>query len=368
MHRLAFVMSFLLSLSVGKVAMAKSESFPQGLCIPVLMDCSKQGESTLPELPGAHPGALPGVPSAPSNMVKKSFTNSFGQRNYYVYTPKEIVPGGKANGFFMMLHGCFENAATFGQETGLMKIADKYGFIAVFPEEDYANNVWKCWNWFKPENQAKNSGELSILVGIAQEVLAGYQVNNKNIFVGGLSAGGAMAANVFACHRDLFTGLGVHSGLEYMAATSESEAHAVMSSGSNQDLNITAKKAVECTAGPAKPGAVMVVHGDNDPYVNPINADHIVAQFSSMNDLLDDGVDNNSQSTTLISSKQQSVNGYNFNTLYFGGAGSVRIAQVKVAGLGHAWCGAGQAGQYADAKGPSAAELMWIFLSNYSQR
>lgn len=367
MNRILFILSFVTSVTMGQVVLADAVSNP--FCIPALMDCSTLTSPPLfPTLPG-FPGSLPGMGAgAGADLIKKNFSNSYGQRNYYVYVPKTLATTGKANGLFVMLHGCFQTAAAFSQETGLVKVAEKYGFIAIFPEQDYSNNVWKCWNWFKPENQARNSGELSLIKGMTEEVLSQYTVNSKNIFIGGLSAGGAIAANAFACHRDLFTGLGVHSGLEYMAATSEAEAHEVTGKGSSQDLNVTAQKAVECTGVPAMPGAVMVVHGAKDPYVNPINSDHIVAQFSNMNDLLDDGKDNNSQSTTLISSKQQNANGYAYETLYFGGSGSVRIAQVKVGGLAHAWCGAGQSGQYADMKGPSAAEMMWIFLSNYSQK
>ena len=369
MNRFFYVLSVLTIILFSRQQVFAQAAAVNPFCIPFLMDCSGNTTATPPSLPG-----LPGMPLPGSNsgaavqgLEKKTFSNEFGQRTYYVYVPKTLVDG-KANGMFMMLHGCFQNASSFAQETGLMKVAEKYGVIAVFPEQDYSNNVWKCWNWFKPENQERDSAELSLLKGMADTVLAENKVNLKNIFVGGLSAGGAMASNLFACYRDLFTGLGVHSGLEYMAATSESEAHTVTGKGSSQDLNVTAERAVKCTGMEAKPGAVMVVHGTKDNFVNPINADHIVTQFSNMNDLLDDGLDNNSQSTALISSKQQTTNGYSFDTLYFGGSGSVRIAQVKIDGLGHAWCGAGQAGQYADVKGPATAELMWIFLSNYSQK
>jgi poly(hydroxyalkanoate) depolymerase family esterase len=363
MNRILFVLSFIVSLIVGPAIFAETSSNP--FCIPAFMDCTKLTQPSLPTLPGTLPGS---GGNSLADLVKKNFSNSYGQRNYYVYVPKNLANTGKANGLFVMLHGCFQSATAFSQETGMIKVAEKYGFIAVFPEQDYSNNVWKCWNWFKPENQARNTAELSIIKGITDETLSQYSVNLKNIFIGGLSAGGAIASNAFACHRDLFTGLGVHSGLEYMAATSESEAHDVTGKGSSQDLNVTAQKAVECTGVSALPGAVMVIHGTKDEFVNPINSDHVVTQFSNMNDLLDDGKDNNSQSTTLISTKQQSTNGYSYDTLYFGGNGSVRVAQVKVSGLAHAWCGAGQSGQYADLKGPSAAELMWIFLSNYSQK
>ncbi len=367
MNQTIFLFTLLTTILLSQQQTFAQTSPVNPFCIPFLMDCSSSsGGATLPTLPGVTlPGS--GNSSSAQGLVKKTFSDDYGQRTYYVYVPQNLVDG-KANGMFMMLHGCFQNASSFAQETGLLKVAEKYGVIAVFPEQDYSNNVWKCWNWFKPENQERDSAELGLLKGIADQVLSENKINTKNVFVGGLSAGGAMASNLYACYRDVFTGLGVHSGLEYMAATSESEAHSVTGKGSTQDLNVTAERAVKCTGLPAKPGAVMVVHGTKDNFVNPINADHIVTQFSNMNDLLDDGKDNNSQSTALISSKQQNVNGYSFETLYFGGAGSVRIALVKIEGLGHAWCGAGQSGQYADVKGPATSELMWIFLSNYAQK
>ncbi len=294
---------------------------------------------------------------------KDTFKNQFGSRDFYIYTPKKYNRR-EGVGLVVALHGCTQSVAEFSAQTGFNNIAEKYDFVVVYPEQTYADNILKCWNWFKPENHTRSGGESSILVGIVNKVKKEIKVNPEKVFIMGLSAGGAMAANVYGCYSDVFKGVGIHSGLEFRAAINEIEAQQVIKTGPSQDINESAGAAILCSKKQAKMRSVFVIHGANDTVVNPINATRAVTQFSKINDLLDDSIDNDSQNPEPISSTEKKVpNGYRYEVQLSGGRKSIQVANVKVIGMGHAWSGAHQAGQYADPKGPDAAELMWLFLT-----
>jgi poly(hydroxyalkanoate) depolymerase family esterase len=268
----------------------------------------------------------------------------------------------------VMLHGCTESAPQFALESGMNWVAEKYGFAVLYPEQGFQDNIWRCWNWFKPENQVRGGGELGIVLGMMTEVARKVRLDSHHVYVAGISSGAAMASNLLACHSDVFAGAGIASGLEFQAATSEIEAHAVMASGSTHDIRQSAMQAVKCSGANAKMSAVIAIYGTADPVVNPVNSSRVVEQFTTINDLIDDHQLNQSQSDRIVASREDQVpGGYHFKTDYYGGGTSIRIAKVAVDGMAHAWSGAVAPGQYADARGPNAAELIWLFLWNYGK-
>lgn len=300
---------------------------------------------------------------AAGQFVKENFQNQFGSRDYYKFTPQNYNAE-KKYPLLVALHGCTQTAIEFASESGFNDLADKYGFIAIYPEQSYSDNILRCWNWFKPENQKRGGGENGLIVALVEKLKSELNIDASKIFITGLSAGAAMASNIYGCHMDLFSGLGVHSGLEFRAATTEVEAQQVIRNGATQDLNLSARAAIRCNSADAKMGKIVVIRGSHDKVVNPVNSDRTISQFAKINDWLDDSNDNLSQSTNPIDSKVDRVpNGYVYRVDLSGGKDGVHIAAVTVMGMGHAWSGAHKPGQYADTKGPDAAEIMWQFFN-----
>lgn len=298
--------------------------------------------------------------SLPGKWLHEQYESAQGNRDYYFYVPSRRPSAPMP--VILMLHGCTQDPSGFAKDTGMNELAESMGFIALYPEQSNKFNVLKCWNWFKPENHERGSGELALVVGMTQQLMARYNIDSKKIYAAGFSAGAAMATNLAACYSDFFAGVAIHSGLEFRAASTEADAKQAMRSGSKNDLAKMAKIAASCAGAKRKLIEIVSIHGSADSVVNSINGDRIVQQSIQINDWLDDDKNNNSQKPTPIESKDLQVpNGRKYSVQTFGDS-IAHVQRIMVDGMGHAWSGSAQQAQYTDPKGPKVSEMIWQFF------
>ncbi|AKH18547.1 hypothetical protein SY84_12405 [Deinococcus soli (ex Cha et al. 2016)] len=287
-----------------------------------------------------------------------SATGAGVTRAYTLYTP--AAGAGAARPLVVMLHGCTQSPADFAAGTRMNDLADTQGFLVVYPEQPSSANQNRCWNWFDPAHQARGQGEPAAIRAVVDAVKGRVNVDAARVYVAGLSAGAAMSVIMGATYPDVFSGVGVASGLEFRAATSSSAAFTAMNSGGpNPDVQGTA--AYNAMGTFKRTVRTIVFHGSSDYTVYPVNGDQVAAQWVQTNDLADDGQDNGSRSTAQVTTRSGTVSGgraYSVKTF----AGGV-VEQWSVTGMGHAWSGGSTAGSYTDPKGPDASAELWRFFS-----
>ncbi len=299
-------------------------------------------------------------PQSPvSSFDTFEYANGAGQRTYKLYVPAQIEASPP---LVVMLHGCTQWADDFASGTRMNRLADEHGFLVVYPEQAGSANPSKCWNWFKAQDQVRNSGEPSLIAGIVREVAAGHGVDTRRIFVAGLSAGGAMAVILGETYPDLFSGVGVHSGLPYGSAHDIPSAMAAMKGGLGRSASPESAPRQDKTVRSHTAQAVptIVFHGDRDHTVQQANGSEIVRQ----------AIDAHAASNVDMPISQSlhsgtAPGGRKFGrTVYADAAGRPCVESWTVHGAGHAWSGGSASGSYTDASGPDAsAEMVRFFLS-----
>jgi len=287
--------------------------------------------------------------------ITKNFSNAFGTRSYQVYVPKKLSA---KPGVVVVLHGCFMTGANMATGTELNAFAEERNFLVVYPEQTYGDNSWKCWNWFKPENQKRDDGEASIIADLTKDVIKTYKADTTKVVVSGLSAGSAMAANLLGCYSDLYTGGLLQSGLEFAAAQTENDAHNVTGAGPTRSTDETAELAVACSPNRKSYIPVIVVHGDADPYVNITNGHRTAEVFEKINAqvALKKGV------KAVITHKDVEIkqDGYKFSAVntqsLFDGVPVVE--KVIVQKMAHGWSGGNSVAPYMEPRGVKATQIL----------
>lgn len=292
--------------------------------------------------PPAHPGSAPAGDSMPerSRMLTGTFTNGAGTRRYKTCLPSRHVAHGLP--LIVMLHGCRQNPDDFAAGTRMNQLAEELGFAVVYPAQSAEANVSACWNWFQRAHQQRDAGEPSLIAGITREVIARHQLDAHRVYVAGLSAGGAMAAVMGTTYPELYSAMGIHSGLGYAAARDLPSALAAMKG-----------KAGRKSRGPASARSVplIVFHGDRDTTVHPSNGEHATTD-------------------TLEKIEKGHASGRDYTrTTHWNAAGKPVLEHWLVHGAGHAWSGGSANGSCTDPLGPDASrEMLRFFLEQSLMR
>ena len=289
-----------------------------------------------------------------------------GSRDYKLWVPP-ILNAGKPCPLLVLLHGCTHDAADMAEISGMNELAEAKQFMVVYPEQSFFANLLKCWNWFDPKHQLRDSGEPSILASIVEQVCSSHNVDRDRVYVVGVSAGGAMAVIAGATYPDLFAGIAVCAGAEFKAATSVSGGFAVMKQG-GPDPVVQGQAAFDSmrhglTRKRKRRMPVIVFHGTADDRVNPVNAEQIIVQWSNTNASLaaEHGDNGFALSEKVIA--DQVPDGYAYRRhLYTDQSGALLMEKWMVEGLAHAWSGSPQLHKHGDPRGPKASAEIWRFF------
>lgn len=290
----------------------------------------------------------------PGQFLSLSYSCALGTRQYKLFVPNGYR--GQPMPMIVMLHGCKQNPDDFAAGTRMNELAERLGFLVVYPAQSPNANGSNCWNWFKTDDQTRDGGEPALIAGITRHVASTYRVDEQRIFVAGLSAGGAMAVILGATYPDLYAGVGAHSGLPYGAAQDVPSAFAAMQG--NQLPTELPGLAPRSTRKPRSIDArfvpTIVFHGDRDATVKLSNGSGIVEDILARS---------GSGLSKEIRSDTSKGRDYTL-TAYCESSGKPLVEQWVVHGAGHAWSGGNPLGSYTDARGPDAsAEMMRFFLA-----
>ncbi|WP_445504770.1 extracellular catalytic domain type 1 short-chain-length polyhydroxyalkanoate depolymerase [Microvirga sp. G4-2] len=221
--------------------------------------------------------------TAPSRLTEtQSFGPNPGNLRMFTYAPPELEA---SPALVVVLHGCTQSAAGYDYGSGWSVLAERYGFVVLFPEQQDANNPNRCFNWFQTGDIERDRGEAASIRQMVERAIRDHGVDRDRIYVTGLSAGGAMTATMLAAYPDVFAGGAIIAGLPYRCATSVSEAFECMFQGQTRPAQEWGDLVRRASPHRGPWPKVSVWHGSADATVKPLNAGEIIKQWTNVHGL-----------------------------------------------------------------------------------
>src|SRR5215207_4991068 len=210
------------------------------------------------------------------------FGTNPGNLRMFEFVPDRLAP---SRPLVLILHGCTQTAAGYDEGAGWSTLAERYGFAVVFAQQKRANNLRTCFNWFQPEDRARDGGEALSICQMVAHMVERHRLDRDRVYVTGLSAGGAMTMVMLAAYPDVFAGGAVIAGLPYGCAGNIQQALQCMFQGCPRSAKEWGDlvRAASDHRGPWP--KLSVWHGAADTIVAPLNAGEIVKQWTNVHGL-----------------------------------------------------------------------------------
>ena len=325
-----------------------------------------RGNAVLAPVPTSVPAAPASGKWLASHHSGFSEHGAMRRMRYWLYLPERppaeagtksgaksgIPPAGLP--LIVMLHGCDQSATVFAQGTRMNQLAEVAGYAVLYPQQAVSTHPRRCWKWYDRATQ-HGGGDVPSIVGIIHKVMDQYPIDRSRIYICGISAGAAMANIVALNHPELFAGIGLHSGPIFGAGHSTIGALAVMRHGGGARVDgAIAEVLGKRAAFPSLP--TILIQGEDDSVVHPINQIQLVRQAMLVNQLPDD-------SPEQLVGKAANTRGhaYQLRDVYRGRKVVLRIA--RIAELKHAWSGGDERLSFNSGRGPDASKMMLDFFS-----
>jgi poly(hydroxyalkanoate) depolymerase family esterase len=284
--------------------------------------------------------ALAGADAAEPHE-ETGFGSNPGNLRMFSYVPADREP---AAPLIIVLHGCKQKAVKFASDAGWLALADRDGLALLLPEQKGlpsffqdiyfppwlvalwgANNQNACFNWFQPEDTARDRGEALSIRQMIDAMIARHSVDRSRVYVVGLSAGGAMAAVMLAAYPERFAGGAIVAGVPYGCANSVGEALQCMKPGIDQAPAEWGRRVVEAAGAEGRIiPPISIWHGTADTRVVPQNRQELVEQWTAVHGI---------PATPARIERNGSIK----HEFFTDGAGAVRVESVLIEGLTHAF-------------------------------
>jgi len=197
-------------------------------------------------------------------------------------TASYLSPSKHTKSLVVLLHGCVQQGQALAKQSGFVALAKQYKFTLLLPQQSSKNNVKACFNWFSEPDTSRDQGEVlsikNMIISLKQ------QSEIEQVYIAGLSAGGAMTSALLTHYPELFVAGAVIAGLPYPCANDLAKAISCMRNGPSQtaeELVSLAKQGNKVVSNWPK---LIVITGNNDKIVNPHNSFLLAHQWAKLSE------------------------------------------------------------------------------------
>jgi poly(hydroxyalkanoate) depolymerase family esterase len=309
------------------------------------------------------------TPVAAGQVEQKRFTaKSYPgsrDRDYKVFVPASYT-GQTPVPMVMVLHGCSQTEQNMLAETRFRELAERDGFIAVFPFITSFDGLRapNCWGFFIEHHIHEGAGEPEDLYQIAREVESAFKIDPNRRYVTGLSSGAGMAVVLAVARSEYFAAAGTVAGLPY-SETASSVPRSCSFAGTFRPISavVAAMQAEQRRPEEQRGLPIMAIHSRNDCVVHAVASENIRDSW-----LRRYGIDRTPFATLDCQREGVACTHLKYGpprrsivetAFYEGERGSGFSATAT-----HYWVG-DNPGQFANPRGPSASDLLWSFFKSH---
>lgn len=278
------------------------------------------------------------------------------KRIYNVYVPKRYKPG-KSCPLVVVLHGCRQDQHDICAITGFNELAERKGFIVVYPFVTHYNDLRtrNCWGWWRPEHIQTGSGEVEDLRCIIQEVTHEFTINPKRIHITGLSSGAGMTVAALTAHPGLFASGAACAGLPY-GETANAVKTAFTSGDVFRSVDTVVALMAKARHNDLTPVPLCIIHSHDDETVD----------IQAGKNLRDSWLKFFGYQVRHIKSTQyRYTKGTPWMHAKYGRWWRKSIVEtVFLQGPGHGWYG-GNEGEFSYPQGPDISAIIWKFFCQH---
>ncbi|MGN9914108.1 extracellular catalytic domain type 1 short-chain-length polyhydroxyalkanoate depolymerase [Phytohabitans sp. LJ34] len=264
--------------------------------------------------------------AAPASAATLTEVTGFGTNpsniRMHIYVPDRLAARPP---IVVAVHYCGGSGPGFYNQTGYAGLADRYGFIVIYPSVTRSSG---CWDVSSPSALRRGGG--SDPVGIASMVSytqQRYNADPNRIFVTGSSSGAMMTNVLLGDYPDVFKAGASFAGVPFacFATTNGSEWNSTCSGGqlikTPQEWGDLVRNAYPGYTGPRP--RMQIWHGTNDDTLRYPNFGEQVKQWTNVHGL--------SQTPSFTDTPQS---GYT-RTRYGGTGGMAPVEAISMQGVTH---------------------------------
>jgi len=126
----------------------------------------------------------------------------------WIYVPNTLAANPP---IVVAIHYCTGTAQAYYSGTPYAGLADRYGFIVIYPSSPYQGTCWDVSS--KSALSHNGGGDSNSIANMVTYTIQKYNANPKRVFVTGTSSGAMMTNVMSAAYPDLFAAATVYSGV-----------------------------------------------------------------------------------------------------------------------------------------------------------
>jgi len=134
------------------------------------------------------------------------------RRSYYVHVPAGYS-GSAPLPVVVALHGAFSTARELERQSGLSLLADREGFLVVYPQGIGLGDWFRHWNsgYCCGKARRMNLDDVGFALAAVDDVARRNPVDRSRLYIAGFSNGGMLAYRIAAEHSDIVAAVAVVS-------------------------------------------------------------------------------------------------------------------------------------------------------------